>query len=392
MALFNKLFGDKGKDKGKDKDKRSARKGTSIRRNSVRRKPQSTAIIRPRSGSKPGAGGDAPEQAKQILKKRVSMQGKQLGSLLIKNNAITETQLEKALSQQEEEGGLLGQILVSLGICGKSAIGAALKKQRTITTVTLDQANFDLGVLELLPRSFCLKYRLIPFEKLGNHLCVAMSNVLDTQAKTDIKEQTQFLVKPFDASWKDIQVAIDLHLPAAEESEVATTGETGGADDLVIELPDDEIDFSMPEPDAPLLELSPDDTVPDGLSPVMAASSLPPVGEAAGVIPASEVVSVAPPVADFDVVEEITDVDDSIEVIDEIDDLAILAGSLSTPSTTSVEAKLLPPGVLAAIPIPEAYFSSVVSSGKINSERRWLVEHTSEIPLPMEPAPDLKVS
>ncbi len=66
-------------------------------------------------------GSSAPKKAKHA--------GTLLCELLIKNGSVTEQMVDKALAVQEEHGGQIGRILVSLGACGEEAIARALIEQ-----------------------------------------------------------------------------------------------------------------------------------------------------------------------------------------------------------------------------------------------------------------------
>ncbi|MHC4870669.1 MAG: GspE/PulE/PilB domain-containing protein [Planctomycetota bacterium] len=227
----------------------------------------STVIISPQKRKPPKPGqlipppkmGNKPASSVSSRRKRTSIVKKRLGNLLISANVITEQQLEKALSIHEEKGGLLGQILVEIGACNAGNIGAALNKQRTITTVELDKVNFGSDALAMVSRETCERLRLIPFQKIGTLLCVAMSNVLDSNAKNEIRDNTQAKIKPFDASWQEISDAIEKYYTGDEAENIEESNEvteiTGEAssnesnaedddlidlDNLEIELPDEE--------------------------------------------------------------------------------------------------------------------------------------------------------
>lgn len=60
---------------------------------------------------------------------RSARSGTLLCELLIKNGSITQEAADKALSVQEERGGQIGRILVSLGACNEEAIARALIEQ-----------------------------------------------------------------------------------------------------------------------------------------------------------------------------------------------------------------------------------------------------------------------
>jgi hypothetical protein len=180
----------------------------------------------PKSASSTAAGYSARSSSSSASlshKVRVSARNKTIGALLVSERRATEEQVDKALAAQREEGGLTGQILVRLGYCKREDIGAVLKKQRTITTVRLATLPVPKNVLSLLTRDFCLKHKVLPFELLDTQLCVAMTNVLDTAAKTDLRSRLPYLIKTFDADWQDLHAAIDRCYRrggAAEELEV----------------------------------------------------------------------------------------------------------------------------------------------------------------------------
>ena len=52
-----------------------------------------------------------------------------LGEILLKAKRITSSQLEFALEMQRHQGGLLGEILVSLGWLDQATLAAALAAQ-----------------------------------------------------------------------------------------------------------------------------------------------------------------------------------------------------------------------------------------------------------------------
>jgi len=69
-------------------------------------------------------GSSSPVKAKRA--------GTLICEILVKNGAVTEEMVEKALALQEERGGQIGRILVSLGACTEEAIAHALIEQLKI--------------------------------------------------------------------------------------------------------------------------------------------------------------------------------------------------------------------------------------------------------------------
>ncbi|MDF2697575.1 MAG: Undecaprenyl-phosphate galactose phosphotransferase, WbaP, partial [Labilithrix sp.] len=69
-------------------------------------------------------GSSAPAQTKRA--------GTRICEILVKNGAVTEPMVDRALALQEERGGQIGRILVSLGACTEEAIARALIEQLKI--------------------------------------------------------------------------------------------------------------------------------------------------------------------------------------------------------------------------------------------------------------------
>lgn len=236
---------------------RMVKRPGAVKRPSIAVKPKTT---------EPSAKLAAMEAEATQRKVRKSTPNKQIGQLLLAAGKINEQQLNKALGIQREKGGALGQILTGLEVCNKGDVAAALKKQRTITTINLHTLKFDREALALLSREFCEKNRLIPFELAGNQLCIAMSNALDTLAKNEVKEQTQMHIKIFDASNEDIQKAIQRQMSGAAEAAAGTSLAEAAKKEIaqdptqiVIEIPDEQDLAPKPTPELPKIELIPDE-------------------------------------------------------------------------------------------------------------------------------------
>lgn len=134
---------------------------------------------------------------------------KQLGELLIERGIISKDQLEKALVIQKEKGGLIGQILVSLGFTTEEEIAQALTAQFGFPYLPLK--NYEIGkeVIKLVPENVALQYCLIPVDRIGNALTIAMSNPLNVQAQEDIELITKCKVQVFVSTMTDINQAIE---------------------------------------------------------------------------------------------------------------------------------------------------------------------------------------
>jgi hypothetical protein len=351
--------------------------------------PSATAIIAKKPAPKSGVNiasskfKDRPIP-KSSRRKRTSIAKKRIGNLLVSAQVITEGQLNKALAKQETDGGLLGQILVDMGFCNAGNVGAALNKQRTITTVELENTKFFPDAIAMVEKDVCLKHRLIPFQKIGPMLCVAMCNVLDSSAKSDVRDLTQAKLKIFDASWAEIQVAIEEQYSEKEEKPEVIGAETVGVessqedlsvDDLVIELPDEELDadaeLNALVKETPAADI--DDTVDEPIPVTVEDKEEDIEVEEISIDESAE----KEPEDEVDVVEDV----DDLEIVEDLEDIEIIEDVSETSSNKDSE---ISDKTLRAVPVSESYYNLATDGGTLTVEKRWIADKTLNGGLPGE--------
>ncbi|MEW6101492.1 MAG: hypothetical protein AB1481_04285 [Candidatus Omnitrophota bacterium] len=134
---------------------------------------------------------------------------KQLGELLIDRGIIDQGQLEKALSVQREIGGLIGEILVDLKFAREEDIAQALTAQYGFPYLPLSNYEINPEVINVVPGRVARQYLLIPIDKIGNNLTLAMSNPLNVQAIEDVELLSGCSVQTFVSTSSDIKKAIE---------------------------------------------------------------------------------------------------------------------------------------------------------------------------------------
>lgn len=134
---------------------------------------------------------------------------KQLGELLLERGIINQQQLDHALSTQKARGGLLGQVLVELGFSTEEQIAQAITAQYGFPYLPLESLEIDPGVIDLIPEQVARQYCLVPIDRIGKGLTIAMANPLNVQATEDIETITKCTVQTFVSTATDINKAID---------------------------------------------------------------------------------------------------------------------------------------------------------------------------------------
>jgi len=126
-----------------------------------------------------------------------------IGRILIEEGAITEEELNEALEIQVEKGGFIGQILVDLEYVEQDTIVSSLVKQCKIPHLSLLDYEVGNEVLKLVPQEICLANHLLPIDKLGRILTVAMVNPLDDEALELVRQACPELrIKPILCDWR----------------------------------------------------------------------------------------------------------------------------------------------------------------------------------------------
>lgn len=134
---------------------------------------------------------------------------KKLGELLVESGIITNSQLDKALELQKEQGGLIGEVLVQLKFTTEEDIAKMLTAQYGFAYLPLANYEIDSSLIRLIPERVARQYCLIPIDKIANTLTIAMSNPLNSQAIEDIETLSVCSVQVFVSTTSDIREAIE---------------------------------------------------------------------------------------------------------------------------------------------------------------------------------------
>ena len=141
-----------------------------------------------------------------------------LGQMLLKSSAISEEQLEEALSNQKSQGGTLGNNLVKMGILTEDEILNYLGKQLNVPVIQLQTDQLSIDVVSIIPADVAHKFNVIAVEKNSNTLTVAASDPTNVFVLDSIKFVTGLNVKPVIASEAQIKEAMDNFYAPAESA------------------------------------------------------------------------------------------------------------------------------------------------------------------------------
>ena len=169
-----------------------------------------------------------------------------LGELLVRENLISLQQLHKAQDEARRTGGRIGSLLVRQGAIADNELTSFLSKQYGVPAISLKDFDVDAEVLKLIPKGTAEKHQVVPVNRAGSSLIVAMSDPSNIFAIDDIKFLTGYNVEVVVASEQAIREAIDRYyadkgpdldqvMQGFDDSEVAVV-ETDGDDMNAVDL------------------------------------------------------------------------------------------------------------------------------------------------------------
>jgi len=182
-----------------------------------------------------------------------------LGELLVGNNLISKEQLKQALAEQKAAGGQLrlGSILVRDSLISEADLTSFLSKQYGVPTINLADYEVDAAVIKIIPADVAHKYQIVPVNRAGSTLIIAMSDPSNIFAIDDIKFMTGYNVEVVVVAESSIKTAIDkLYDQTASLADVMN--DLDSMEDFEVMGEEDEVDLGSLEratEDAPVVKL-----------------------------------------------------------------------------------------------------------------------------------------
>jgi len=180
-----------------------------------------------------------------------------LGELLVRNQLISDGQLKRAIDEQKKEGIRLGAALIKLGYIQEADLSTFLSRHYGVPSINLSEFEVDPAVISTIPGEVAQKYQMVPINRAGATLIVAMADPSNIFALDDIKFMTGYNVEVVVAAEAAIKEAIDKYYDQSS-SLADVMGDLGDFDDLEFGDDVEQIDPSSLEKaseDAPVVKL-----------------------------------------------------------------------------------------------------------------------------------------
>ncbi len=167
-----------------------------------------------------------------------------LGELLVRESMISVNELRQAQDEQRKSGHRLGYSLTKLGYIKESDLTQFLSKQYGVPPINLQDFEIDPEVIKLVPEEVARKHTVIPVNRAGAALIVAMSDPSNILAIDDLKFLTGYNI--------EIVVASEVAIEEALENHYATKV---SYEEVLDDFDEDEIEFGDDEEDVNIVDL-----------------------------------------------------------------------------------------------------------------------------------------
>ena len=136
---------------------------------------------------------------------------KKMGDLLIERKIITPQQLATALEEQKKKGGYLSQHLIALGFASELDIATCISNQYNIAYLPLQNYSIPQEVLDLIPLKWIKIYTLLPIDRVGNVLSVAMADPLNEGVIQMLEQLCNCEIIVFVSTYSELNEAISTY-------------------------------------------------------------------------------------------------------------------------------------------------------------------------------------
>jgi type IV pilus assembly protein PilB len=139
---------------------------------------------------------------------------------LLQKRLITSEQLQEALilQRQNQQGKLLGQILVELGYLNREDLYFILAVQSGYPYIDIRRCVIDPEVLALIPEIAIKKYQAFPIDKIQDVITIAMVNPLDNSSFDQIQEIVKSNLKVFLTKISDFEEVLSRYFAKAKSA------------------------------------------------------------------------------------------------------------------------------------------------------------------------------
>lgn len=136
------------------------------------------------------------------------MKNKRLGEMLVDAHVLSQDKVEEAVKLQANSGKRLGTVLLENGYITETQLIDVLKIQLGIDFIDVNKEMIDPSMASIVPKSIAEQYHIVPIKLDKDKLILAMEDPLNFRALEAVKQITKYKVTPYIAYASAVERAI----------------------------------------------------------------------------------------------------------------------------------------------------------------------------------------
>lgn len=133
---------------------------------------------------------------------------KKLGSILVKAERITKDDLESLLTKVAQQKTHLSDVLVKDKVIPEDELLGLISSEANVPPVNLERIELSQEVTSILPEEVAKSYKVLPLDKIGDYLSIAVVNPFDVLKLDDIRIITGCELRPCVAIEEQVEHAL----------------------------------------------------------------------------------------------------------------------------------------------------------------------------------------
>ncbi|GAB4160941.1 MAG: hypothetical protein Kow00107_08850 [Planctomycetota bacterium] len=142
---------------------------------------------------------------------------KRIGDLFYATGKVSEHDIDEAYRLSIQDGILIGRALISMGKLREGEVLNCLEQQKLVTSVDIGRLSIPPEVISMIPESLAHAFSVVPFDVIGDYICVCAKSVLSFETMKAVKDRTRMNVRMFDSleGWQALKDCIDVYYPVS---------------------------------------------------------------------------------------------------------------------------------------------------------------------------------
>ena len=136
------------------------------------------------------------------------MKNKRLGEMLVDAHVLSQDKVDEAVKLQANSGKRLGTVLLENGYITETQLIDVLKIQLGIDFIDVNKETIDPSMASIVPKSIAEQYHVVPIKLEKDKLILAMEDPLNFRALEAVKQITKYKVTPYIAYASAVERAI----------------------------------------------------------------------------------------------------------------------------------------------------------------------------------------